>query len=132
MRAWAVRVLAALSGAGVLILAVPGVASAHPLGNFTVNRYSGVIVSIDKVTVDHVVDIAEIPTAQRKPAIDTSGDGTMSKRELAAWVRTECTAATDELQLSVAGSSSPLSVAAARARLVQARPGFRSCGASAR
>ncbi|MCY7373999.1 MAG: sulfite exporter TauE/SafE family protein, partial [Spirochaetaceae bacterium] len=85
---------------------------------------SGVIVSMEKVTVDHIVDIAEIPTAQRKPAIDTSGDGTMSKRELAAWVRTECAAATDELQLTLDGLPAALSVAASTARLVPGQAGL--------
>ena len=48
----------------------PAPASAHPLGNFTVNRYTGILVSPDGVEVDHVVDLAEIPTAQLGTAID--------------------------------------------------------------
>ena len=58
-----------------LLVGASAAASAHPLGNFTVNRYSGVVVAADAVTVDHVLDLAEIPTAQRTPAIDTDGDG---------------------------------------------------------
>ena len=55
--------------AAVLVLvtgafALAGPASAHPLGNFTVNRYTAVLVSPDQVTIDHVLDLAEIPTAQ--------------------------------------------------------------------
>jgi ABC-type nickel/cobalt efflux system permease component RcnA len=45
-------------------LAAPAAATAHPLGNFTINRYSRVDVSGDRVYVLYVLDLAEIPTYQ--------------------------------------------------------------------
>jgi nickel/cobalt exporter len=45
-------------------LAVPVAASAHPLGNFTVNRFSRVEVAGPRVYVQYVLDLAEIPTFQ--------------------------------------------------------------------
>jgi ABC-type nickel/cobalt efflux system permease component RcnA len=48
----------------VLALLAPGAASAHPLGNFTVNRYAGIELSGDRVYVHYAVDLAEIPTFQ--------------------------------------------------------------------
>jgi nickel/cobalt transporter (NicO) family protein len=45
-------------------LAAPVVASAHPLGNFTVNRFSRIDVSGDRLYVRYVLDLAEIPTYQ--------------------------------------------------------------------
>jgi ABC-type nickel/cobalt efflux system permease component RcnA len=45
-------------------LAAPATASAHPLGNFTVNRYGEVVLSGDRVYVRYVLDLAEIPTFQ--------------------------------------------------------------------
>jgi ABC-type nickel/cobalt efflux system permease component RcnA len=45
-------------------LAVPALASAHPLGNFTINRFSRVEVSGPRVYVRYVLDMAEIPTYQ--------------------------------------------------------------------
>ena len=45
-------------------LVVPAAAAAHPLGNFTVNRFSRVEVSGPRVYVDYVLDLAEIPTFQ--------------------------------------------------------------------
>ena len=45
-------------------LAAPVVASAHPLGNFTINRFSRVEVSGNRVFVVYVLDMAEIPTFQ--------------------------------------------------------------------
>ena len=56
--------LAALIAAvAVALTAAPG-ASAHPLGNFSVNHLSTVSVSADRVDVRYVLDQAEIPTVQ--------------------------------------------------------------------
>jgi len=46
----------------VAVLWAPAAALAHPLGNFTVNRYSRVQPSGDRVYVLYVLDLAEIPT----------------------------------------------------------------------
>ena len=67
------------------IVLIPAFASAHPLGNFTVNRFSRVVVLPGRIRVDYVVDMAEIPTFQVLPAIDTDGDGHASATELGAW-----------------------------------------------
>jgi nickel/cobalt exporter len=62
--------LVLLAGLAVSLLA-PVAASAHPLGNFTVNRYSRVDVSGDRAYVLYVLDMAEIPTFQaRSEGID--------------------------------------------------------------
>jgi nickel/cobalt transporter (NicO) family protein len=45
-------------------LALPVAAAAHPLGNFTVNRFSRVEVAGPRVYVHYVLDLAEIPTFQ--------------------------------------------------------------------
>ena len=51
----------------LLILAtIPSVASAHPLGNFSVNHIAEVSVSSDRVDVRYVLDQAEIPTFQER------------------------------------------------------------------
>jgi nickel/cobalt exporter len=52
-------VVAALLGAAA--------AQAHPLGNFTVNRFSRVEVAGDRLYVRYVLDLAEIPTYQARP-----------------------------------------------------------------
>jgi ABC-type nickel/cobalt efflux system permease component RcnA len=48
----------------VAALAFPIAASAHPLGNFTINRFSRVEVAGPRVYVLYVLDLAEIPTFQ--------------------------------------------------------------------
>jgi ABC-type nickel/cobalt efflux system permease component RcnA len=45
-------------------IAAPPLASAHPLGNFTVNHFSRVEVSGPRIYVRYVLDLAEIPTFQ--------------------------------------------------------------------
>jgi nickel/cobalt exporter len=55
----------------LLILAVvPAAASAHPLGNFSVNHLAEVSVSSDRVDVRYVLDQAEIPTFQERDVPD--------------------------------------------------------------
>ena len=49
---------------GVAALVLPVAASAHPLGNFTVNRLSRLEVAESRVYVKYVLDLAEIPTFQ--------------------------------------------------------------------
>jgi nickel/cobalt exporter len=45
-------------------LALPALATAHPLGNFTVNRFSRIEASGPRLYVRYVLDLAEIPTFQ--------------------------------------------------------------------
>ena len=53
-----------LLGAIFAALVLPSLASAHPLGNFTINRFSRVEVAGPRVYVRYVLDLAEIPTFQ--------------------------------------------------------------------
>jgi nickel/cobalt transporter (NicO) family protein len=53
-----------LLAVGVAALALPALAAAHPLGNFTVNRFSRVEAPGPRVYVRYVLDMAEIPTFQ--------------------------------------------------------------------
>lgn len=48
-------------------------ASAHPLGNFTVNSYSGLRVEPTAIAIQLVVDSAEIPTLQTFPDVNQNG-----------------------------------------------------------
>ena len=61
---------------GVGLLA-PAAASAHPLGNFSVNHLTQVRVSADRVDVRYILDEAEIPTFQQRGV----PDGTLLARK---------------------------------------------------
>ena len=59
------KLLVLLAGmAATAALVVPAAASAHPLGNFTINRFSRLETSGPRLYVLYVLDMAEIPTFQ--------------------------------------------------------------------
>ena len=59
------RATIVLAGLAVLAaLVLPAAASAHPLGNFTINRFSRLEASGPRLYVLYVLDMAEIPTFQ--------------------------------------------------------------------
>src|SRR5438105_10534757 len=49
-------------------------AAGHPLGNFTINRYSRVEPSGNRLYALYVLDMAEIPTFQARPELDAKGE----------------------------------------------------------
>ena len=60
------RLLLAVAGAAALLAVGAVPAFAHPLGNFTINHFSRVQVSGDRVRVHEVLDYAEIPAFQER------------------------------------------------------------------
>ncbi|MFE1437580.1 nickel transporter [Streptomyces sp. NPDC058739] len=105
-----------LAAVGALVLAPAGAASAHPLGNFTVNRYDGLVAAPGELRVDHVEDLAEIPATQAGPQIKRSG--------LAAWARARCATAARDSEVEVAGRTVALSVTSSRARTLPGQAGL--------
>ncbi|GAA4143672.1 nickel transporter [Streptomyces griseoincarnatus] len=104
---------AALLAAATALALVPATeASAHPLGNFTVNRYDGLVAAPGELRVHHVEDLAEIPATQAAP--DLAGLG----RD--AWARERCATAARDSEVRADGRPAPLTVRAAR---VLVRPG---------
>src|SRR6202049_562740 len=97
------RVAFAISVVIAFLLASAGSASAHPLGNFTINRYARVEVSTQIVRVYYVLDEAEIPTFQDRSRLD-------SDRPLVAGQRAAEISA--RLSLIVDGRRVPLHVGA--------------------
>jgi len=68
-----VKLLAAAVLVAVAVLVAPAPASAHPLGNFTVNRYAGIELAGSRVYIHYVLDVAEIPTFQLGSEIRAPG-----------------------------------------------------------
>jgi nickel/cobalt transporter (NicO) family protein len=84
---------------------LPTAASAHPLGNFTVNRHATVVLSGDRVYLRYALDLAEIPTYQEGKRFRRAGIGARLARGL---------------HLTVDGRRRPLRVVGSR---VESRPG---------
>jgi len=97
------RVLALL--ACLTALAAPSVASAHPLGNFTINRHATVELSGDRIYVHYALDLAEIPAFQLGDRVRATGFAAEAGRMF---------------ELRVDGRRAPLRVLDRR---VQQRPG---------
>ncbi|HXA29020.1 MAG TPA: High-affinity nickel-transporter [Candidatus Angelobacter sp.] len=94
-------VLAAMLGAAAAVL-LPLTALAHPLGNFTVNHATAVLLDGDVLRVRHVIDYAEIPAFQEQQAMGADSPGWLSRR--AATVR-------DAVHVAVDGAAVSLGVA---------------------
>jgi ABC-type nickel/cobalt efflux system permease component RcnA len=102
------RLLAVATIAGAIALWPAAPASAHPLGNFTVNVYGGVIVQPDAVVIDYVVDMAEIPAFRERRTIDTDLDDRVGEDESAAYRESTCAALADGISLRGGGAPTPV------------------------
>jgi len=74
----------------VSVLSGPRAASAHPLGNFSINRL--LVAELQEtglLRVHYVVDTAEIPTFQRISSVDSNGDREVSEAEATAFLGKE-------------------------------------------
>ena len=104
--------------AAALTVVPAGAASAHPLGNFTVNTADRLVVTADGLSLTHVVDLAEIPTVQLtqgRAGVDTDADGRLSPGELTAHAERECGRTLPLLELVVDGQRARLSLRQATA-----------------
>ncbi|MFI6106641.1 nickel transporter [Streptomyces sp. NPDC051310] len=115
-----------VTGAALALLPAPA-AQAHPLGNFTVNQYDGLVIAPGTLRVDHVEDLAEIPASQERNRIDADGDARLAPAELASWARSRCDAAAGRARLTV-GDGAPVvpvvSAGTAKARVAPGQAGL--------
>ncbi len=104
---------ATLALAGLLLVA-PAVA-AHPLGNFTINHFAAIRVAPDRVSLDVVIDRAEIPAFQEVQRLDTDGDGVLGAAETEAERAGACLRLAADLRLRL--DDRPLALALVAAGL---------------
>src|SRR4026209_2377818 len=93
-----------------LAAALPASVMAHPLGNFTINHYTGIRVEPDRILLAVVIDQAEIPTFQARLDFDTDGDGEVSDEETDAGRVTACDGLEPSLALKVGGVAANLTL----------------------
>ena len=82
----------------IALFCVP-LASAHPLGNFTINQFAGLRASPGGIEIDYVLDMAEIPAFQEIGIIDSNGDGSPDPVGMAAYHPVQCEAIAKELSI---------------------------------
>jgi nickel/cobalt transporter (NicO) family protein len=98
-----------------MLLVVPAIASAHPLGNYTINHYAEVRVEPDRVLLDVVIDQAEIPTFQARQDFDLDADGEVSDDEIEAGRIEACRTIASAIEVTAGGA--PLDLVALEAGL---------------
>ncbi len=108
-----IRALVVLGAAGSLVALPAAAASAHPLGNFSVNHYDGLSLHPNRIDDLAIVDTAEIPTLQDQPAVDTDSDGTVSDPERQAYAAASCDRLTTDITVAQDGRSLKWTVNAA-------------------
>jgi len=86
----------------LLLVAVPAVA-AHPLGNFTISRYSRITAVPDALHLLYVVDMAEIPTFQERQTMDVNSDDAISSTEQEQYLDQQMSILAQNLHLEING-----------------------------
>jgi ABC-type nickel/cobalt efflux system permease component RcnA len=122
---------ATLIGSLVLAALVPAVAMAHPLGNFTVNQYTRLDLGQD-VSVRYVLDMAEIPTFQRRQIVDADGDGRISAAEASAESKRLVAIVAPHLELMVDGRPVRLAISEQHVRFPRGQGGLSTTRLDAR
>ncbi len=86
---WLYRLTWSIAIAFVFLLGTAP-ASAHPLGNFTINHYAGLQVKPDSIGIDYVLDMAEIPAFQEINHLDTNRDRQVGLAEIGNYPADKC------------------------------------------
>ena len=100
---WTKRMSLLIGSSLALILLWPSIALAHPLGNFTVNRYSRLTVADNQIHLTYIVDMAEIPAHQERTRMDANGDGSVDQAEQDAYVTQRLATLPNQLSLQLNG-----------------------------
>ncbi|PCG83902.1 nickel transporter [Streptomyces sp. WZ.A104] len=100
-----VTTLAATAFAALACVAAAPHATAHPLGNFSVNHHTGLVLRPDRIDAHIVVDRAEIAALQERPTVDADRDGTISDGESRAYAEKTCSSLSGQLHLNVDGTA---------------------------
>lgn len=100
----AVTTLTAAILAAVASVAAAPAAAAHPLGNFSVNYHTGLVLRPDRIDALIVVDRAEIAALQERPVVDSDHDDAVSDGESRAYAEEACSVLRKQLHLSLDGN----------------------------
>jgi nickel/cobalt transporter (NicO) family protein len=110
------RLIYVLITAASIVLVISGFAGAHPLGNFTINHFARLDVGVQRIRVQYVIDMAEIPAFQELQGIKT-GDETPSVEELKVYASQAAAKLADGILINIDGASVPISAVQSTASL---------------
>ncbi len=123
-RRWLFRLLVA----GLLALLGTAVgapaATAHPLGNFSINTYNGLRVEPESVSVRMIVDSAEIPTVQQFPEVNEQGG--VSDTQAEDFAAEQCDRLAPGAELSIGGVPQQLRVESSEIAFVPGAGGLQT------
>ena len=97
-----VDILKKLVITSLLFLWCPLVALAHPMGNFSINHYSKLVLEGQEIRIDYILDFAEIPTFQMFPGARAGDLGPETGVLAAQW--------TNQLRLTAGANALPLTL----------------------
>lgn len=89
-------------------MAMPVGAAAHPLGNFTINRYSRIDVAADALNLRYVLDMAEIPAFQELSAMGAGGNAEPGSATADHYRQRKVAELARGLSLRIDGATQPL------------------------
>ena len=93
--------------AATLIAATTAPVSAHPLGNFTVNRAIAIRVG-SEIEVTAILDLAEIPAYEIIRELDADGDDAVAAEEGREYAAETCAQWREAIEISLDGASTAL------------------------
>ena len=102
--------------AAATFLACCGLAAAHPLGNFTTNRYAALTVEPRAVRIAYALDLAELPAYREIQLVDSDGDGAIDAAERDAYTARKSAELAQHLELTEDGEQLALDARRDRAR----------------
>ncbi|MBW3601389.1 MAG: High-affinity nickel-transporter [Actinobacteria bacterium] len=106
------------------VAATAAPAAAHPLGNFTSNVYAGLRVTPERVLIDHVVDLAEIPALQARQDMGARGGGPVAPEAAADYRRDECARVAEAITVRLDGEAHAVTVTGSRLTLPPGQAGL--------
>jgi ABC-type nickel/cobalt efflux system permease component RcnA len=87
-----------------LLLAIAGISQSHPLGIFSINRYTRIEPGREAIRLVYVIDIAEIPSIQEFTKIDANKDGVADEPERNRYAEAKLSEIAGAFRLSVDGT----------------------------
>lgn len=112
--AWQYKVWRTLAVVLTLTICLPLTALAHPMGNFTINRYTRLELHPDQVQLYYIIDHAEVPALAELVKMDLDGNKVISEDEEHTYLDGQMSTLLDSLQVTIADEPLPLRPITAR------------------